>query len=623
MIYEYLFEKTLDSLIGYSKKLFADTKGKFLSSKEDIQSAIAYHLSSISNWSEEVSFKDLRKAKLTRKIFVELDIYLYPRRIRIDPDETISTLPLQDIFREKHQHFILQGQPGAGKTTSMKYLCYRLIHDEEFYPNLFGFPVVVKLRDLNAELSKKTKKDDALASIDSIIFSCIFRFLSLSVQLDDNLFNSDKSEDRLWLAERIERIVVRLLEDLKVLLIIEGFDELVSPEHRNIALGEIRKLANQLKDSTLIVTSRTGEFPYSVEGANHFEICPLNKAQVIQFSNKWLEDEEKSNKFLREISKSPFADTMIRPLTLAHLCAIYERTDKIPDRPKTVYRKIVWLLLEEWDEQRSVRRMSKYANFEIDRKFEFLCNLSYELTTELNRSIFSSGDLFRVYKRIHGDFDLQINEAETVIDEIESHTGLFVQAGYGIFEFAHKSIQEYLTAEYIVKLPRVPTQTDVLIQLPNELAIAVTISSSPSSYFAELVLNAFLKAPLPQHFYEAFVNRLIQEKPEFNAQEYVDLSLAILYSLYLDESILRRPTQMRLFYEDNLVEQLERFVQLLSIRNPGKVILKFYRRREKIQAISDIEIYRLEKFKDLDSFSLPQVLFARPSFFDKEKRPLE
>ncbi|MEZ4676746.1 MAG: hypothetical protein R2932_21225 [Caldilineaceae bacterium] len=181
---------------------------------------------------------------------------------------------------------------------------------------------------------------------------------------------------------------------------------------------------------------------------------------------------------MKEIADSPFSDTTIRPLTLAHLCAIYERIGKIPDRPKTVYRKIIDLLLDEWDEQRSVRRISRYANFESDRKFEFLCNLAYELTTTFSKTLFSDKDLLQIYRQIYDNYDLLVNEAQKVVDELESHNGLFVQTGYNLYEFAHKSLQEFLTAEYIVKLPIIPEQSRTLVKLPNELAIAVTISST-------------------------------------------------------------------------------------------------------------------------------------------------
>jgi predicted NACHT family NTPase len=67
---------------------------------------------------------------------------------------------------------------------------------------------------------------------------------------------------------------------------------------------------------------------------------------------KWIRDQSAAERFLVELSKSPYADTAMKPLLLAHLCAIYERIGAIPEQPKVVYRKIVALLLEEWDQER-------------------------------------------------------------------------------------------------------------------------------------------------------------------------------------------------------------------------------------------------------------------------------
>ena len=51
----------------------------------------------------------------------------------------------------------------------------------------------------------------------------------------------------------------------------------------------------------------------------------------------------------------------------------------------------------------------------------------------------------------------------SVIAELESHTGLFIQSGFDQFEFAHKSLQEFLTAEYLVKLPSIPTRKEIYL----------------------------------------------------------------------------------------------------------------------------------------------------------------
>jgi hypothetical protein len=104
----------------------------------------------------------------------------------------------------------------------------------------------------------------------------------------------------------------------------------------------------------------------------------------------------------------------------------------------------------------------------IDRKAEFLANLAYNLTISVKRSAFTKDDLVHAYEKMFDNFGLPRGDAAKVANELESHTGLFVQGGYELFEFSHKSLQEYLTAEFIVKLPAIPSG-NILTILPNEL----------------------------------------------------------------------------------------------------------------------------------------------------------
>ena len=66
----------------------------------------------------------------------------------------------------------------------------------------------------------------------------------------------------------------------------------------------------------------------------------------------------------------------------------------------------------------------------MDRKFEFLCQLAYALTTSLQKTVFSNGELLGIYARIFQDYDLDKSEARQVVSELESHTGLLLQSGY-------------------------------------------------------------------------------------------------------------------------------------------------------------------------------------------------
>ena len=166
------------------------------------------------------------------------------------------------------------------------------------------------------------------------------------------------------------------------------------------------------------------------------------------------------------------------------------------------------MLLEEWDKNRSIKRESKYTDFQSDRKFEFLCHLAYYMTIVYKKTRFTHHQIEEAYKAICKNFNLPENEYNIVATEIESHTGLIIRCTYEEFEFAHKSIQEYLTAEYIIKLPTIPKRITNRNVIPNELALAVCLSSNPTEYFIIMVFDFFMKGSYDESYIYEFLNPL-------------------------------------------------------------------------------------------------------------------
>jgi energy-coupling factor transporter ATP-binding protein EcfA2 len=601
VIKEYVIKKLLDAAYDRAKKHLFEARAGFFAfaGTEEIERSLAHHLTYVKNWSEEVSFKDLKRPKNTVNIFIGLDLFVYPSRIRIAPNETIEKVNLYNLLDATSRHIVVLGQPGAGKTTSMKYLCQLLLHDENFDDG-FSIPIVIALRDLNP---KETNAQS------SIIIDQLYEILGIRLDLPSGggLPGTDRERNALK-----EKLVVTFLEELGALLIIDGYDELTQHSIRERVIHEVENLAAHLDRSKLILTSRTGEFNHSFDNLQPFELCPLAESQITQFAGRWLDDEQKAEDFLTKVRSSPFADTAMRPLTMAHLCAIYERIGDIPKRPKTLYRKIIDLLLHEWDEQRSVTRESRYAHFEVDRKFEFLCHLAFVLTVSLQKTIFTKDDLLSAFNMTFHDYDLQRSEAQQVVNELETHTGLILQLGSDRFEFAHKSLQEFLTAEHLVRLPSQPSYP-VLSRIPNELAIAVAISSRPSDYFSELVVYRLVEQKVSRDFISSFLTRLTLEKPDFNSFDGLSLAIAILYSLYIDvvagtwdpddPMIAQFEDLLSNEHRERLSSIFEAYYEVRSVREAGKDTL--------------LQLVKKENLSDfpfvLTPFELPKRLQARAS----------
>ncbi len=608
MVKEVITKLIFQEALKTTAKFFKERKLKVDTTEVQVEEAIANHLTYIDNWSKEINFSDLKKTKLTAQVYVEVDISLIPRKRMFHQSERTEKMSSRKTLKDLIGHLVIVGQPGAGKTTLMKYWCQSIIWDADFYPDTIKVPLFIKLRDIND--SHKTDEKN-------IIMNALLGLLGLKLIKEQE--HDSLNDDEYTRAK--ETLLFSFLNRMKPLIILDGFDEVSSEKTRTNIINNFIKLTLNVNEGIVILTCRSSDYNYSVERARVLEICSLDEEQIKRFALKWLEDNHKADDFLLSLKSSPFYDTAIRPLTISHLCAIYERIGKIPDKPKTVYKKIINLLLDEWDEQRGVKRMSAYGNFETDRKFEFLCRIAFEISCDYKSSSFTERTLETVFKKICGDFSLDKKDAKTVVQEIESHTGLILQSGYETFEFAHKSLQEFLCAEHLVKLPSIPINLQHLSIFPNELAIAVTISSNPSLYFCELVFNRFLhrtfeyNTPFSHRFFSTFVNRLVLEKPDFNTSEDISFSLVILYTLF------RRgdSNQLRLF-ENDLPLQFEKFVSLILERNTKFEYAKYYRIEESLHSENSEVVYKLRLLKNIKAKAqrpLPDYIFAKKSFIDE------
>ncbi len=140
------------------------------SSQERLDAAIGEHQREVRVWSEEISFKDLLRPKVTSEVFVPLDIYLLPRRQRFSNSEKLRSAPLSYIFKDcDATHLVILGQPGAGKTTAVKHMCHQMLTGPEDFPQQ-NFPLLIRLRDLNnAKPASGDPQDLLIECIQSLL----------------------------------------------------------------------------------------------------------------------------------------------------------------------------------------------------------------------------------------------------------------------------------------------------------------------------------------------------------------------------------------------------------------------------------------------------------------------
>ena len=523
MIKTWALKKGMDAIYNTALKHFKE-KNKYVNfTQNDFEKSISDHIADTMNWSKEISVRALDKPKEIGNTYVHLNYYLTPKRYQFETNTEYPTkLKFKEYLEQTDKSTIILGQPGAGKTTSLKFIAYKVLTEEGFCENKFNLPIVIRFRELQQYGSSNFKKNEG-------IFDKIYKILGL-------VGVEDFDEKNRWI---VESIVLTALNELHVLLILDGFDEYPFDDKQKV-VQEIQTLARALDTSKFILTSRTVEFPYNIENASQFEIAPLDDAQIKEFSEYWLNDDTLNDIFYNQLISSTYLDTARRPLTLTHLLIIFEKSKpkQIPSKPNLIYSKVIELLLREWDEERNIIRKSAYSHFQYERKKSFLCRLSFYLTKKYYSASFSGNTIRSTYIDMCEAYDLPKEESYEVLNELESHNGLFIRSGESTFEFAHKSIQEYFTAEYLRGTPVLSNNQIELSRIPNELAILVALSFEPNDYFSTIT-NMMLSENLDADFFDTFLSRLFLENPDFVTNPYLAFNVLEIYtSIALDDRIL-------------------------------------------------------------------------------------
>lgn len=536
---EYIFHNIADNVIEKLKKIKSNIKKpenlpkefdvSLDASKTMIINQILFNIKFAKNWSKNINFQDLKSQKKISQIYVNLDFYLTPSKnqLHINNEERI---PLLEALNFEQSSYLVLGGPGAGKTTLSKYVVNQLLDNPDIFNINFTCPIVIQFRDINSRIYNTYE-------IEKSLYLILMETFGIKLEYNSSILDYNKEQQGLisnFYYSVIKRVITDFIDEGKFLIILDGFDEISDNSLKEAVKKEIAYLTTALVNSRILLTSRTGDIYLSTEKMSTRQICPLNKSQIIDFIHKYIENKQEAENLINKILNSPFYDMAMRPINLAHLCAIYERYKNIPDKPKSIYKKIVNLLLEEWDLQRGIVRETIYAGFSNDRKIEFLSRLSYELTVRYNAVSFSEKELLTIYSEISENFQLAHNEGLNVIKEIESHNGLFLQIGYDKYEFSHKSIQEFLCADFIVKSSLIVMNRYDVLKMPNEFAVATGLATLPGHFLSDLLMNKLNFHAEELRFIYPFLERLRVEKPDYEVSELLGIAFIYLHTVIVN-----------------------------------------------------------------------------------------
>ena len=502
-------EAVLQALVEYAGKKIADrvlTPGPTATPNFDpragLEAALALHLKKIAAWSEKIQFLRMPAPRDLRESTLALSFDLTPRQFKQTGTER-KTWDESDLLCT-NENLIILGLPGSGKTTTVKRLTQAMLTDESLYSaDQSQVPLLIRLNSLSERMLVETPLLHAIA-------------VELGLDAKIGAPETPKKLPELYVSGHDARTQIpEVLNSLSALVLLDGLDEVAEPL-RKLVEKDISSLLESSSNFRVVVTCRTGDYNNPLGYMTVVEVCDLSDEEIEAIASKWLGGASAS--FLDTLATRSLREIANRPLFLTHMLALFDAGGALPEQPYELYELVTLLLIRDWDRERDISRTSRYGDFGPEKKLRFLAHVAFQLSYVLRVKSFTLLDLVGVYSNIRASYGLPPKEAEDVAREIQSHTGLIVRSGHKRYEFSHLTIQEYLAAHHLVRIPFPERHISALLATnPAPIAIATALSASPSSWLYGVISNkSFVNSSIIGGVY-SFIARLEVESPSFAA----------------------------------------------------------------------------------------------------------
>ncbi len=366
----------------------------------------------------------------------------------------------------RSQRLVILGDPGAGKTISLKFIALMLA-DQQGAARLGlpapYLPVMVRL----AHFAQALDKDPALA-LDS--------FLLRAIQQDHDACHP-----------RLADLVRRALGRGACAVLLDGLDEVGDngtggQSLRKMVVKQVQKFADRWctaddRPNRLVITSRIeGYWDEALHGCDHVELSPLNPPEEVeQFLLRWYGAYEQGRDgtlppdvaagraaarvagLLPQLMDAPGVRRLAtNPLLLTILVLIYENVGKLPNRRAKLYEICTNTLIASWREQQTDRHnrlLDDMGEATITRLVAALAYWLHEKRPGGTAPLAECHD--RLLAILTKDENYDRAEALAIADAMLSYAsceaGLLCERGLGQYGFFHLTFEEYLAAYHLTR----------------------------------------------------------------------------------------------------------------------------------------------------------------------------
>lgn len=313
-------------------------------------------------------------------------------------ENSLVTFPILDVIKNNNQ-FIIVGNPGSGKTTTLKKILLDLCNDKNPIQDII--PIYIPLAKLNTQAEITTIIKDMVGG------EWIFHYLHIG----------------------------------KVILLLDGLNEIPNCTH-DFVLNELKRTIKKYPHIKMIFTSRIYGF------INHFDLpvyklLNLTSETIRQFIHQKGATEElyrkiESNHDLKDLASSPMMLTII--------IEVWKNSKQIPLNRGNLYLRFVNYRLKEESKKR-------INNIEPRYLIKTLSQLAYKMR-ERGILYISREEIILILKEIFNESGIPYSEAQ-FLNEILNQGFLieeFDETPYSKIGFIHETYLEFFSAHHLAMI---------------------------------------------------------------------------------------------------------------------------------------------------------------------------
>ena len=351
--------------------------------------------------------------------------------------------PVLDLLK-RHAGLVILGDPGAGKTTFLKYLTVLLALDRGAEVGLDRrLPVLVPL----------SAYATALAQHD----------VSLQAFMGD--YYRSRGIDL-----PVDQLIIRALEQGNALVMLDGLDEVQQLAQRTLVVQRVEEFFDfqRKRGNKFILTSRIVGYRSVRPAADDLKECTLvdfDNDDILLFLEKWTQALEQAAKgastatqlaaaeekaeLLFALERNPGVRQLAaNPLLLTILALMKRQGVLLPERRVQLYDQYVQTLLRHWNLSRGLdRRVAR--DLDVLETTRVLAPLALWMQeTSPGAGLVKGAALRRKLEAIYAE--RHVDDAETaarqLLTDARDYASLLLERGAGEFGFIHLTFQEYLAA---------------------------------------------------------------------------------------------------------------------------------------------------------------------------------